>query len=155
MTAKKQKKPPVSAKKGGPEARAEAMRLLAEGFTLTAVAAQLKVRLNTVREWRDSPAGQSELVAARRAREATFADAAEDARRVLRENTTRAAQVVVDGLDDADPAVRSLSARTLLDRVGVPRVQRVENVETPPDLSGLTEQELEALAAIHAKLGRR
>lgn len=144
--------PPLQ--RGGPEARAEAMRLLAEGFTLTSVAATLDVDRGTVREWRDSPAGQAELAAARKAREAAFADAAEDARRVLRAAAPRAAQELVDQLDDRDPAVRSLAARTLLDRVGVPRTQRIEQVPGQEDTSALSDDELAAYEAAKRKIHR-
>ena len=77
-------------------ARAEAMRLLAEGFTLSSIAAELDVDRCTVREWRDSPAGRAELAAARKAREASFADAVADAHRIVRENLPRALLVLVD-----------------------------------------------------------
>lgn len=138
--------------KGGPEARAEAMRLLAEGFMVTAVAEDLGVARATVIRWRDSPEGARELAAARAARAASFADAAEDARRILRESTAKAAQLLVEHLDASDPAVASLAARTILDRVGVPRTERVEAVVAPArDLSKLTDDELAQLEALRAK----
>jgi hypothetical protein len=139
-------------RKGGPDARAEGMRLLAEGFQVLAVAEQLSVDRATVLRWRDSPEGARELAAARSARAASFANAAEDARRILREATAKAAQVLVEQLDDDDPAARSLAARTILDRVGVPRTERVEAVVAPArDLSKLTDDELAQLEALRAK----
>lgn len=150
-SAAKRRKAP--SRKGGPEARVEAMRLLAEGEQVASVARQFGVRDNTVRDWRDSPGGQIELNAARKAREASFADAAEDARRILRENAAKAAQVIADQLNDADPAVRSLAARTLMDRIGVPRTQRVESVEPEgPDLSALSDEDFAELRRIKAKM---
>lgn len=138
--------------RGGPEARAEAMRLLAEGFTLTSVAEALGVDRGTVREWRDSPAGRAELATARKAREAVFADAVGDGQRILRESLPRAMQVLVDQLDHADPAVASLAARTIADRAGLPRTQRVEQDTPPVNLSKLTQEELDQYEALQRKL---
>jgi transposase len=162
MTAKRSKKTRKPPKKsgnarncprlGGDDARLEGMRLLAEGLRVLDVAEQLGVDEKTVRRWRDSPEGAKELAAAREARAATFANAAEDARRVLREATARAAQVLVEQLDESDPAARSLAARTILDRVGVPRTERVEAVVAPAaDLSRLTDDELAQYEALRAK----
>lgn len=140
------------ARKGGPEARAQAMALLAEGHQVLAVAEELGVDEKTVRRWRDSPEGAKELAAARAARAATFANAAEDARRILREATAKAAQVLVEQLDAADQETRSLAARTILDRVGVPRTERVEATVAPAvGLSRLTDDELAQFEALHAK----
>lgn len=138
--------------RGGAVARAEAMRLLAEGFTLSSIAAELDVDRCTVREWRDSPAGRAELAAARKAREASFADAVADAHRIVRENLPRALLVLVDQLDHPDPSVASLAARTLADRGGVPRTQRVESApESDVDLSQLSDAEFEQFRALRAK----
>lgn len=140
-------------KRGGPDARLEAMRRLAEGELMASVARALGVRENTIRDWRDSPDGARELAAARKAREASFADAVEGARRIVRENLERAAQVLADQLGHPDPGVCSLAARTLLDRGGVPRTERVESAPAvEEDLSTLTDEEFATLRAIKAKL---
>lgn len=142
----------TAARTGGPDARVEGMRLLAEGYQVTAVGEQLGVDRKTVERWRDSPEGARELAAARAARAAAFANAAEDARRILREATAKAAQVLVEQLDAQDPETRSLAARTILDRVGVPRTERVEAVVAPAaDLSRLTDDELAQYEALRAK----
>lgn len=144
--------PDPKLRRGGPLARAEAMKLLAEGFTLTSVADTIGVDRWTVREWRDSPAGQIELAAARKAREAAFADAVADAHRIVREALPRALQIIVDQLDDPDPAVASLAARTLADRGGVPRAQRIESApESDVDLARLSDAEFEQFRALRAK----
>ena len=77
------------------------------------VAKLLKAGERTVREWRDSPEGQKLLADARKAREATFLDAAERARRILREGAEKAALVLVDQLSSGDAATRSIAARTI------------------------------------------
>ena len=139
-------------KRGGPDARLEAMRRLAEGELMASVARALGVRENTIRDWRDSPEGQRELAAARKAREASFADAVEGARRIVRENLERAAQVLADQLGHPDPGVCSLAARTLLDRGGVPRTERVETqAKTDEVLEQLTDDELATYEALKKK----
>ena len=152
---RKTKTPQKTAKrrKGGEECRADAMRLLAEGYLVGAVAAEVGVDRGTVQDWRDSPDGRAELALARKAREDTFKDAAESARRAIRESLDRAVQELVDQLTHRDPAVRSLAARTLLDRGGVPRTQRVESAAAPEgDLAHLSDDELAAYESLRRKV---
>lgn len=144
--------PPAVPARRGPDAMVEAMRLVAEGYALSTVAAQLGVDRGTVSDWRDSPDGRAALADARKVRADAFKDAAERSRQILREGAERAATVIVDGLEHRDPVVRSLFARTLLDRVGVPRTQRVETNPAPPDTSGLSDEELEQFERLHAKV---
>ena len=60
-------------------------------------------------------------------REAAAAEALDDARRILCEAAPRAAQALVDGLDDDDPRVALAAAAALLDRVGM-----VKGAAAPP-----------------------
>lgn len=137
----------------GPEARVEAMRLLAEGHAVRAVGRLLRVRPQTVMDWRDSPEGQQQLAEARRARAEALATATEDAHRVLREGATRAAQVLVDNLHAARANSRTKAAQEILDRIGLPRTERVEAVGGLAllDLTRLSDEELEALDRITTK----
>lgn len=128
------------------------MRLLADGMQVSAVAEKIGVDRRTVRVWRDSDEGQIELRRARDARADLFRDAAEDARKIIRESLAKAAQVLADDLDSEDAEVRNRSARTLLDRGGVPRTERVETVTTSEmDLSQLTDDEVKELQRIKSK----
>ena len=145
------KKPPPDQSKGGPVARAEAMRLLATGFTITAVSKQLKVGRGPVVAWRESPDGKAEFTAFLKERDKQLREAADGALRILRDGADKAARVLVEQLGDRDPSVRSLAARTLLDRVGVPRTERIETAPAPIDTSGLSDEELEVLAKIGAR----
>lgn len=145
-------KPASALRKGGEDARAEAMRLLAEGHMVVTVAEQVGVAEKTVRRWRDSPDGQAALRKVREARAAQFRDAAEGARRIIRESLEAAAQVLVDDLRSTDPEVRNRAARTLLDRGGVPRTERVETATVDPvDLSKLDDDELREWKRLRAK----
>ena len=95
------------------------MELLAAGHTDSAVAHTLAVDRGTVRRWRSEPDVAAALARARRDREAAGAEALDDARRILAEAAPRAAQALVDGLDDDDPRVALAAAAALLDRVGL------------------------------------
>jgi len=136
----------------GPDARAVAMKLLAEGLTVSAVAREVGVDRTSVRTWRDSIEGQRELDDARKARSAAFDDAAEQSRRILREAAPLAAQRLRDRLASTVPFEAVTAAEAILARVGVPRASKVENVGgNGLDLSRLTDKELEQLEALHAK----
>ena len=103
----------------GPVGRVRAVELLAAGHTDSAVAHTLAIDRGTVRRWRSEPAVAAELARARREREAAGAEALDDARRILAEAAPRAAQALVDALEDADPRVNLAAAAALLDRVGL------------------------------------
>ena len=72
---------------------------------------------------------------------------------VLRAAAERAAAVLVAQLEDSDPAVSSAAARTLLDRVGVPRAEVVQTAPSPLDLSGLSAAELDSLEGLLSRVG--
>jgi hypothetical protein len=63
------------------------------------------------------------------------------------------AQVFVEALEHADPRVRLHAAKEIADRVGLPRTERLESAGAPMDLSKLTTEEVEQLAALMAKVG--
>ena len=111
----------------GPVGRARAVELLAAGHTDSAVAHTLAVDRGTVRRWRSEPDVAAALARARREREAAGAEALDDARRILAEAAPRAAQALVDALEDADPRVCLVAASALLDRVGL-----VKGAAAPP-----------------------
>lgn len=144
-------KPP---KRSGDQGRADAMRLLAEGYQLTAVARLLGVNRRTVRVWRDSPKGQVELDEARKARESRLAEGRDAALRILRESAPLAAQRLVDALA-APPPASTGAAEAILARVGLPRSTVLETTVAPAlDLSLLSDDELAALEALQAKARR-
>lgn len=103
----------------GPVGRVRAVELLAAGHTDSAVAHSLAIDRGTVRRWRGEPDVAAALARARREREVTSAEAFDDARRILAEAAPRAAQALVDALEDADPRVCLVAASAVLDRVGL------------------------------------
>ena len=142
-------------KRGGPDARKDAMRLLAEGYRVGAVARELGVSRRTIMDWRDSPAGSAELDAARKAREAELAKAREAALRILQDGAVLAAQRLVDRAGSGVPFEAINAAEAILARVGLPRSTKVEATVGPGlDLSALSDDELATLEALHAKARR-
>lgn len=131
--------------------RMEAMRLLAEGLTDAEVSRRVGVHAQTVRKWRRMPTVAPALDAAREERASTFADSIEEARRILRDAAPLAARAVVSALDAPKEADAIRAAATLLDRVGVPRTERVEQVETETEVAGLTAEERAQLRALLMK----
>lgn len=138
----------------GRDARAEAARLFAEGFNVSEVARRVGVSRQTASEWRNHRALE-EVSAEKEKRAAAFEDSVAPARAKLKAGALRAAEVLVDQLDSTDPAVASAAARTLLDRVGVPRAEVVVAEAGLPDLSGLTPEELDAFEGLMRKIGGR
>ncbi len=137
-----------------PDKRDEALRLLAEGYTVAAAARAVKTRENTVRDWRDSPEGQRLLAEARAQRAADIANAAARARQLLEDNAVLAAQALVDNLKSSAPSVRTGAARNILDRVGVPVVREIRGTVTQEgvDPSRLTTEELLELDRLNRKV---
>lgn len=140
-----------------PEERdAKILELLLAGHAGAHVARELSVSRNTVAAVRERPDVQPRLAAARAARAAALEEGLEDARRVLREGASAAAQALVDGINDDDPNVRLRAAAQLLDRIGVPRVEEVRNRSVDlPDLSKLSDEELAQWEELNAKVSPR
>lgn len=131
---------------GGKVALDLAMTYLAEGFTVTAAAKGVGVHRDTVRAWRDSPAGQKKLDEIRKQRADQFADAADQARRILREAAPKAATRLVARLGSKVPFEAVTAADQLLARVGLPRTTKVEtSPEEEYDLSKLSDAQRAAL----------
>jgi transposase-like protein len=127
------------------------MQRLADGYSVAAVARELEVRRNTVRDWRERPECRVLLERARAARADACREAAEEARRIYREAAARAAQRMVDLLDD--PTHAPAAARDILDRIGVLRGEELR-LGGAVDLSRLSDDELAALEAAAAKVAK-
>ncbi len=143
---RKQSKPAVR----GPDAHARAFEMLARGETIINVANTLGVGRETIRTWRDSPDGQAYLQKVRRDREQAYTDAAEDAKRSLREGLWKATNVLIDMLDSDMPNERMRAALEVLDRSGVLRGEQL-HVTGGVDLSKLSDEELANLDALRKK----
>lgn len=135
----------------GDDPRTEAARLLGEGLTASEVSRRLGVHERTVRRWRDNPASAPIIENARAMRAQAVADSVDEARRILRDAAPDAARAVVDALDSPDPADQLRAAAMLLDRVGVPRTERVETADVEHDFSALSPEERAQLRALLTK----
>lgn len=140
--------------RSGPEGRTAAARLFAEGVTVSDIARRLGVARETVSRWVNHRA--TEAVAAEVEKRAkAFEDSVAPARAALKASALRAAEVLVAHLEDPDASVASAAARTLLDRVGVPRAEVVLQEAEALDLSGLTDAELVEFERLARKAGGR
>lgn len=135
----------------GDAARMEAAHLLAENLTVSEVARRLGVDRKTIQRWRDHPVMAVALPAAREERAAFVGDAIEEARRILRDAAPRAARAVVEALESAKEADSIRAAATLLDRVGVPRTERVETIGGEVDYSHMTPEKRALLRELLAE----
>lgn len=141
-----QNRPKPSTRVANAEAKARALEQLALGRQVSSVARDLDVRRATVREWRDSPDGRAFLSAEREKRRASFAKAQMLAEAVLRDAAVSAANALVEGLESTDSEERRRCAEAILDRVGLPKSQRIEGkVERRFNLSALSLEEKQQL----------
>lgn len=143
---------PDHAPRAGEGGRLEAARLHSEGFAVSDIARRLGVARETVSRWVHHKAVEA-VAAERAARAAEHRDAVAAAREALRAAAERAAAVLVAQLEDSDPTVSAAAARTLLDRVGVPRAEVVQSAPAPLDLAGLSAAELDSLEGLLARVG--
>lgn len=155
MSGRKQAKAGGTPRRLGPEARDAAMALLAEGYSITAVAAEMKVKRDTIVRWRDTVEGQRSLAKHRAARTEALKGTADRARAILEGGAVQAAETLVELVGTGAPKDRIRASATLLDRIGVPRTERVEaTVGTDEDLTELTDDELREYERLIAKARR-
>lgn len=138
----------------GAPAREEAYRMIAEGVALRAVARALKITLETVMAWRDSPEGKARLEELAKKRDQELGAVQRKARLKLEELIPRAVLRLGDALESANMNVVVRAAAQILDRGGLPRTEVHEEHTGELDLSGLTPEELDQLRALHAKAAR-
>lgn len=125
--------------------------MLAEGLTVVSVAERLGCSRMTVADWRDSPDGAAELARATAERRREFEDTVAPARAKLKHLAMRAVEVLATQLESTNADVASKAARTILDRVGLPRAERVEVSVAQRNLSALSDDELRIYDALNEK----
>lgn len=127
------------------------MRLLSEGLTARAAAAQIGVNEDTIKAWRESPEGKAELEAAQRVRARVFEDTVAHARTRLKSLAERAVEVLAEQLESGDEDTAGKAAKTILDRVGLPRTERLELSAERLNLSALSDDELRVYEMLRRK----
>ena len=127
------------------------MRMMAEGYTVRAVSGSMGVNEKTIYRWMETPDGKADLDRARAQRLRAFEDTVAPARQQLKSLALRAVQVLAEQLESGDEDVASKAARTILDRVGLPRAERVEVSVAQRNLSALSDDELRLYDALNEK----
>lgn len=139
-------------RKIGPDTQKQAMQMLADGWTITSVAAHFGIIRKTLYIWRDNPANAQFLEEARKQRELDAKDAQASSRRILRMGAIKAALAMVDALDAPTVANRIQAAKDILDRIGVLRGEVINLNAKGHDTSKLSDEELEAYGALIEKM---
>lgn len=153
-SARKPKKPARPVGRVGAPARTEAMLRLAEGETATSIARSLGVDPQTVRGWRRRPDEEAQLRAATDAREAALRSTLADARERIAANLIGAVEVALDVMRSASrPADKLKACFGVMDRGGLPRIQRVEVDPPSTDTSRLSDEELATYERLLRKIG--
>ena len=137
--------------RGGKEAMKRAMGLLSEGYTVSSVAENLGLSRQTVTVWRDSPEGKALLSAACADRDREFRDTVTEARARLKSLAERAVEVLAEQLESGDEDTAGKAAKTILDRVGLPRTERLELGAERLNLSALSDDELRVYEMLRRK----
>ena len=127
------------------ERRTRAIEMRTAGASNRAIAKELGVGESTVCRWFKEPQ------TAQKAHEAHI-DATENARRILRDSATEAADALRANLKADAASDRTTAAKDILDRVGILKGVRHEvEVSSGPDLSKLGEEDLLVLDEILRK----
>jgi len=151
MAASDRRKP----QRGAATTREQAMRLLAEGITVAEVARRLSLHRRTVEKWRTTTDGAEVLAAAKVEVEQKFSSSLEAARAKLTDALFDMADKVILIAKEGEHADALRAIGMAMDRVGLPRTERIETPSTPMDTSKLSTEELEQLAVLLAKAGHR
>jgi len=131
------------------------MRLLAEGVSVSETARRVGVVRTTVQRWRDTPAGAETLATATASVEQKFASALEETRAELLGALPEMGRKLVTIAREGDPSDALRAIGMAMDRVGLPRTQRIETPAIPMDTSTLSAEELDQLDALLARIGGR
>lgn len=108
-----------------------AMVLVASGASVTMAAKQVGVTRSTVSRWKNG-VGRDYLQKARANVDMQLREEAGDQMRSLRGSVRAAVRELRKSLKSEDARVRLRAAEEILDRAGVARTSRVENVTTTP-----------------------
>ena len=127
------------------------MRLMAEGVLTMDIANTLGVSERTVNLWKNSEDGKAELEHARERTARVFEDTVAHARTRLKSLAERAVEVLAEQLESGDEDTAGKAAKTILDRVGLPRTERLELSAERLNLSALSDDELRVYEMLRRK----
>ena len=124
---------------------------MAEGVLTMDIANTLGVSERTVNLWKNSEDGKAELEHARERTARVFEDTVALARTRLKSLAERAVEVLAEQLESGDEDTAGKAAKTILDRVGLPRTERLELSAERLNLSALSDDELRVYEMLRRK----
>ena len=128
--------------------------LVASGETVRAAAKKLGTDAAALGEWLRSECGTEALERYKREHAAAMAPTMSESRELLKAGALASVHALLDTVRTSKGLARIKAAEAILDRVGLPRVQKVEGTVAPAlDLSKLSDDELEQLTELTTKAG--
>lgn len=134
--------------------REQAAALVASGTPTAAAAKAVGTDKDAFAEWLRTECGSAALERYKQQHAAAMAPTIEASRELLRAGALASVIALLDTVRTGKRPERVRAAEAILDRVGLPRVQKVEGTVAPAlDLSKLSDEELEQLTELTAKAG--
>ena len=134
--------------------REAAAKLVAGGERVATAARVVGTDKNDLGEWLRTECGQAALDRYAQEHAAAMTPTIDIGRELLRAGAFASVRALLEEVRAGKGLVRVRAAEAILDRVGLPRVQKVEGTLAPAfDLSKLTDEELDRLTEIAAKAG--
>lgn len=128
--------------------------LVASGESVRGAAKIVGTDAGDLGEWLRTECGSAALARYREQHAAEMAPTMVESRELLKAGAMAAVRALLDTVRTAKGQARTKAAEAILDRVGLPRVQKVEGSVAPPlDLSKLSDAELERLTELTVKAG--
>lgn len=126
--------------------------LVASGETVRAAAKKLGTDAAALGEWLRSECGTEALERYKREHAAAMAPTMSESRELLKAGALASVHALLDTVRTSKGLARIKAAEAILDRVGLPKVQKVEGTVAPAlDYSQLSDEELDALGVLTAK----
>ncbi len=134
--------------------RERAAQLVATGTPTHKAAKAAGTDKDAFAEWLRTDCGTAALARYNAQHAKAMASTITEGRELLKAGALASIMALLDTVRSARGLARIKAAEAILDRVGLPRVQKVEGtVSAKHDLSGLSDDELEQLAELTAKIG--
>jgi len=134
--------------------REKAAGLIASGVPVHKAAKAAGTDKDALAEWLRTECGTAALERYKNEHAAAMAPTINEGRELLKAGALASVHALLDTVRTSKGLARIKAAEAILDRVGLPRVQKVEGSVTPAlDLSKLSDDELDRLTELTAKAG--
>jgi transposase-like protein len=128
--------------------------LVASGETVRAAAKSLGTDAASLGEWLRTECGTAALERYKQQHAAAMAPTMAESHELLRAGALASVHALLDTVRSSKGLARIKAAEAILDRVGLPKVQKIEGTVAPAlDLSRLDDAELDQLTELTAKAG--